>query len=91
MLLLLFDEGGMPCNNYAFHGFAAEMGPVTSADVLQFTKLAWFCRDRQYTKLIRVDVSVTAEGVLLAALSHEAEGFAPYRLDNCTGETLHVR
>ncbi|KAK9859298.1 hypothetical protein WJX84_010790 [Apatococcus fuscideae] len=54
----------------------------------QFVKIRH--RDRQYTKLIRVDVSVTPEGVLLAALSHEAEGFAPYRLDNCTGETLHV-
>lgn len=41
--------------------------------------------------LVRVDVSGGAGGVLLVALSHQAAGFAPYRLDNFSCETLHLR
>lgn len=41
--------------------------------------------------LVRVDVSGGAGGVLLVSLSHQAAGFAPYRLDNCSCETLHLR
>ena len=43
------------------------------------------------TMLVRVDVSGGAGGVLLVSLSHQAAGFAPYRLDNCSSETLHLR
>lgn len=43
------------------------------------------------TMLVRVDVSGGAGGVLLVSLSHQAAGFAPYRLDNCSCETLHLR
>ncbi len=48
-------------------------------------------RDRGVTMLVRVDVSGGAGGVLLVALSHQAAGFAPYRLDNFSCETLHLR
>ena len=48
-------------------------------------------RDRGVTMLVRVDVSGGAGGVLLVSLSHQAAGFAPYRLDNCSCETLHLR
>lgn len=43
------------------------------------------------TRLIRVDVSTSANGVLTVALSEQEKGFAPYRLDNCTGLKLHLR
>jgi len=48
-------------------------------------------RDRGVTMLVRVDVAGGAGGVLLVSLSHQAAGFAPYRLDNCSCETLHLR
>ena len=41
--------------------------------------------------LLRVDVSTSASGALLVTLSNQAAGFAPYRLDNCTSYTLHLR
>lgn len=51
------------------------------------------CTDREHetTRLIRVDVSSSANGVLAVALSEQEKGFAPYRLDNCTGLRLHLR
>lgn len=41
--------------------------------------------------MARVDVSTTAAGPMLVTFSHQVLGFAPYRLDNCSSETLHVR
>ena len=49
------------------------------------------CREQEVTRLIRVDVSTSANGVLTVALSEQQKGFAPYRLDNCTGLKLHLR
>ena len=40
--------------------------------------------------LLRLDVSAQSGGTLLATLSQQ-EGFFPYRLDNFSSETLHVR
>lgn len=48
-------------------------------------------RDRGVTMLVRVDISADTNGVLSVALSHQAAGFAPYRIDNCTAATLHLR
>jgi hypothetical protein len=48
-------------------------------------------RDRGVTMLVRVDVAATGAGTLLVTLSHHPAGFAPYRLENCTLETLHCR
>lgn len=48
-------------------------------------------REHEITRLIRVDVSSSANGVLAVALSEQERGFAPYRLDNCTGLRLHLR
>eukprot|EP01025_Chloroclados_australasicus_P036630 TRINITY_DN37331_c0_g1_i1.p1 TRINITY_DN37331_c0_g1~~TRINITY_DN37331_c0_g1_i1.p1 ORF type:complete len:1661 (+),score=111.99 TRINITY_DN37331_c0_g1_i1:654-4985(+) len=49
-------------------------------------------RDAGHTVLLRVDISTNQEnGVILVRMSHQAVGFAPYRLDNFTAETLHVR
>ena len=41
--------------------------------------------------MLKVDVSTTKSGPMLVTISHQAVGFAPYRLDNCTSETLHIR
>lgn len=41
--------------------------------------------------LLRVDISTYASGSLLITLSDQGTGFAPYRLDNCTPFTLHLR
>lgn len=41
--------------------------------------------------LVRVDVAASASGVLVVTLSHHPSGFAPYRIENCTLETLHAR
>jgi hypothetical protein len=41
--------------------------------------------------MVRVDVATTASGVLRVTLSHHPAGFAPYRIENCTLETLHAR
>ena len=42
--------------------------------------------------LVRVDVAASAaSGVLRCVLSHHPAGFAPYRIDNCSLETLHAR
>lgn len=49
------------------------------------------CRDRGETRLVRVDICSTKGGVLIVNMSHQAAGFAPYRLDNCSPEVLHVR
>ena len=49
------------------------------------------CRDRGVTMLLRVDVSTSSSGALLVTLSDQAAGFAPYRVDNCTSQTLHLR
>lgn len=48
-------------------------------------------RDRQETLLVRADISTGANGVVVACLTHQDAGFAPYRLDNCTVQTLHIR
>jgi hypothetical protein len=48
-------------------------------------------RDRGETMLVRVDVATAAIGVMHVTLSHNSEGFAPYRVENCTIETLHCR
>ncbi|KAL0051145.1 hypothetical protein WJX82_002690 [Trebouxia sp. C0006] len=48
-------------------------------------------REQEVTRLVRVDVSTSANGVLAVALSEQEKGFAPYRLDNCTGLKLHLR
>ena len=48
-------------------------------------------RDRGETRLVRVDICSTKGGVLIVNMSHQAAGFAPYRLDNCSPEVLHVR
>lgn len=49
------------------------------------------CREQEVTRLIRVDVSTSSNGVLTVTLSEQGKGFAPYRLDNCTGLKLHLR
>ena len=49
------------------------------------------CREQEVTCLVRVDVSTSANGVLAVAFSQQEKGFAPYRLDNCTGLKLHLR
>ena len=38
-----------------------------------------------------MDVAVTSSGVVLITLSHNPTGFAPYRIENCSLETLHAR
>ena len=43
------------------------------------------------TMLVRVDICATRDGVLVVNVSHQTGGFAPYRLDNCSSETLHLR
>lgn len=48
-------------------------------------------RHREETMLLQVDVSMSRSGVLMGRLSHQTDGFAPYRLDNCTNEKFHVR
>lgn len=48
-------------------------------------------RDRGVTMLVRVDVATSAAGVLRVTLSHHPAGFAPYRIENCSLETLHAR
>ncbi len=41
--------------------------------------------------LVRVDICAAEGGVLVINVSHQAAGFAPYRLDNCSSEILHLR
>lgn len=41
--------------------------------------------------LVRVDICASDAGVLVVSVSHHSSGFAPYRLDNCSPETLHLR
>ncbi len=48
-------------------------------------------RDRGVTMLMRIDVGASDSGVLRLTLSHHASGFAPYRIENCSLETLHAR
>ena len=49
-------------------------------------------RDRGVTMLVRVDLATSAaSGVLRVMLSHHPAGFAPYRIENCSLETLHAR
>ncbi|KXZ51516.1 hypothetical protein GPECTOR_12g479 [Gonium pectorale] len=48
-------------------------------------------RNRGETRLVRLDVSVSPAGTMLVSLSHHHADFAPYRIDNCTGEVLHVQ
>ncbi len=48
-------------------------------------------RDRGITMLLRVDVAISASGSAQITLSHNPAGFAPYRVENCSTETLHLR
>jgi len=48
-------------------------------------------RDRGVTMLMGLDVSTTSSGLLKVTLSHQPAGFAPYRIENCSLETLHAR
>ena len=48
-------------------------------------------RDRGVTMLMGLDVSTSSSGVLKVTLSHQPAGFAPYRIENCSLETLHAR
>ncbi|GIL97100.1 hypothetical protein Vretimale_2847, partial [Volvox reticuliferus] len=48
-------------------------------------------RNRAETQLVRVDVSLSPAGSMLLSLSHHHTDFAPYRIDNCSGEALHVQ
>jgi hypothetical protein len=48
-------------------------------------------RDRGVTMLVRVDICASDAGVLVVSVSHHSSGFAPYRVDNCSPETLHLR
>lgn len=64
------------------------------SDLTCLIKIIYFnlqCRDRGVTMLVRVDVCAAEGGVLVVNVSHQAAGFAPYRLDNCSSETLHLR
>lgn len=47
-------------------------------------------RDRGITMLVRVDITVE-NGVTHVVVSHNPSGFAPYRVENCSLETLHAR
>ncbi|GFR45600.1 hypothetical protein Agub_g6996 [Astrephomene gubernaculifera] len=48
-------------------------------------------RNRAETQLVRLDVSLSEAGTKLVSLSHHHTDFAPYRIDNCSGEALHVQ
>jgi SHR-binding domain of vacuolar-sorting associated protein 13 len=48
-------------------------------------------RDRGITMLLRVDVAISTSGSAQITLSHNPAGFAPYRVENCSTETLHAR
>jgi len=48
-------------------------------------------RDRGVTMLVRVDVATTDSGIVQVTLSHNPSGFAPYRVENCSLETLNAR
>lgn len=48
-------------------------------------------RDRGITMLVRVDVAITDAGIIHVTLSHNPSGFAPYRIENCSLETLNAR
>lgn len=47
--------------------------------------------DQVETMLLRVDSAVADNGMVVASVSRQRGGFAPYRLDNCSPETLYVR
>lgn len=48
-------------------------------------------RDRGITMMLRVDVAISTSGSAQITLSHNPAGFAPYRIENCSIETLHAR
>lgn len=48
-------------------------------------------RNRAETQLVRLDVSLSSAGTLVVGLSHHHTDFAPYRIDNCSSEVLHVQ
>jgi hypothetical protein len=68
---------------------AFDVGPHNLQWLLMSAFLA--CRDRGITKLLQIDVSTSSSGALLVTLSDQGAGFAPYRLDNNTPLTLHLR
>lgn len=47
-------------------------------------------RSRGETLLLQLDVAASSSGIV-ATLSGRQGGFAPYRIDNCSAETLHVQ
>jgi hypothetical protein len=47
-------------------------------------------RNRGETLLLQLDVAAASSGIV-ATLSGRQGGFAPYRLDNCSCETIHVQ
>ena len=49
------------------------------------------CRGHGDTLLLRLNVTAQSGGTLEATLSVQQQGFFPYRLDNFSSETLHVR
>ena len=62
--------------------------PERSADL--FVKIRH--RDRGITMLIRIDAtSSPTNDMLHISFSHNPEGFSPYRIENCSLETLHCR
>lgn len=48
-------------------------------------------RNKGETMLLRLDVTAGATGSVMAAVSAHGSAFAPYRIDNCSSETLHVQ
>lgn len=47
-------------------------------------------RNRGETLLLQLDVAASSSGIV-ATLSGRQGGFAPYRIDNCSAEVLHVQ
>jgi len=47
-------------------------------------------RSRGETLLLQLDVAASSSGIV-ATLSGRQGGFAPYRIDNCSAEKLHVQ
>lgn len=47
-------------------------------------------RSRGETLLLQLDVAASSSGIV-ATLSGRQGGFAPYRIDNCSAEVLHVQ
>ncbi len=48
-------------------------------------------RNRGETLLLRLNISSGPSGSIMEALAQHGDAFAPYRIDNVSGETLHVQ